>query len=147
MSSTCTAHALANAIIDQLDVHGVDVNHSHVVQTLIKFSRHGNAAWPYEIRDRTGTIITMDEGNKQGLAITMEEVEKVDEFSPDHKHVLVYKRRDNSKHTVFVKRQKDGKYECLNSWGDYNPYPIIEKNKVGNILYRVVAKWKPATEG
>ena len=148
MSRTCTSHALANAVIEQLDADGLDLNHSHVVQTLIKFCKGDEAVWPHEFHDCKDTIITMDEETKQHIAVTIKVVKKVDDFSPAEKHVLVY-NLGTGLHTVYVKRQlklQQNAYECVNSWGDNDPHPIIEINRDGNVLYRVRAKWELASQ-
>ena len=149
MSKTCTSHALANAVIEQLDADGLDVNHSHIVQTLIKFCEGEEAVWPEKFHGWKDPIITMDEETKQHIAVTIKTVEKVDDFSPAKKHVLVYEVGKDL-HTVFVKRQlklKRKAFECVNSWGHHDPYPIIEINKPGNVLYKVEAGWEPASQG
>ena len=147
MSGTCTYHALANAVIEQLDADGLNLNHNHVVQTLIKFCKGDEAVWPDKFHDCKDTIITMDEETKQHIAVTIKVVEKVHDFSPAEKHVLVY-GLVTWLHTVYVKRQLmlRNAYECVNSWGDCDPHRIIEINRLGNVLYRVRAKWELASK-
>ena len=123
------------------------------MQTLIKFCKEGEegeeAVWPEKFHGWTDPIITMDEETKQHIAVTIKTVEKVDDFSPVKKHVLVYKVKADL-HTVFVKRQlklkRKPSFECVNSWGHHHPYPIIEI-KPGNVLYKVEAGWELASQG
>lgn len=101
-SVTCTHHALANVIVDQLDADGVDVNHSHVVQTLIKRLRieqdqqekaemeKKEAVWPDRFNNFSHTILTKDEKTKKWISVKIKAVEKVDRFDPTKKHVLTY---------------------------------------------------------
>ena len=144
--------------MEQLDIVGIDLNYSHVVQTLIKFCG-SKAVWPHEFHNFNRTIITMDEETKQHIAVRIKTVEKVnveevdmeneDVLSPAYKYVLVYSL-GSSLHSVFVKRTlrlQGNAYECVNSWGDNDSYPKIELKKTGNILYRVQAEWKQASEG
>ena len=119
------------------------------MQTLIKFCEGKEAVWPHKFHGWKDPIITMDEETKQHIAVTIKTVEKVDDFSPAKKHVLVYEV-GTERHTVFVKRQlklKGKAFECVNSWGHRDPYPIIEINTVGNVLYKVEAGWELASQG
>ena len=140
--------------MEQLDAVGIHVNHSHIVQNLIKLCKDGGPVWPDKFHDSKETFITMDERTKQHIVLKIKTVEEVDlkkvhDISPADKHVLVYSL-ETSTHCVFVKRklklEKDA-YECVNSWGSYDPYPIIEQSQRGNYLYRVRAEWKQALEG
>ena len=154
MSETCTCHAIANAIVDQLDAEGVDINQSHVVQTLIRICKNKSgreSAWPKMFHNCKETIITRDEETKEWIAVKIKTVKEVRRFKrrPETRHVLVY-RVGPGLHTVFVRKQlmlQGKRYECLNSWGDKDPYPIIEQDSQGNTLCEVKSRWKRISPG
>ena len=156
MSGTCTCHALANVIVDRLDADGVDINHSHVVQTLIKLlqrktSVDTEAVWPDEFNNCEHTILTKDEETKEWIAVKINSVESVPEFNPTGKHVLTYKLGHSKlTHCVFVRKQlklHENAYDCVNSWGHIDPYPIVKENKSGNELWKVQTEWQRASQG
>ena len=151
---------MANAIGDQLEADGIDINQSHVAQILINFNQHVAAVWPHRFHNYRKPILTKDQQTKKWVSIKIKTVEKVDSFSPKGRHVLAYyttrkRKADEEKscrnyHCVFVKRQlklQDNAYDCVNSWGDGDPFPVVEQNRPGNILWLVEAEWKPAPEG
>lgn len=160
ISETCTCHALANAIADQLEADGIDINQSHVAHTLINFKQHVAAVWPHKFHNYRKPIITKDQKTKKWISIKIKTVEKVNSFSPKGRHVLAYyptrKRKADGKksrgnyHCVFVKRQlklQDNAYECVNSWGKGDPFPVVEQDRTGNTLWLVEAEWEPAPKG
>ena len=160
ISETCTCHALANAVADQLEVDGIDINQSDVAQILINFNQHVSAVWPHEFHNYRTPIITKDQKTKKWISIKIKTVEKVDSFSSKGRHVLAYyttrKRKADGKknrrtyHCVFVKKQlklQGNAYECVNSWGDGDPFPVVEQERTGNMLWLVEAEWEPAPEG
>lgn len=38
-------------------------------------------------------------------------------------------------------------YDCVNSWGHTEPYPIFEQGKHGNELWKVETEWQEASQG
>ena len=61
---TCTCHALANAIADQLNEHKIDVNQKSLADILVNNNKHVGAVWP-DIYDNYGQpILVMDVFNQ-----------------------------------------------------------------------------------
>ena len=85
---------------------------------------------------------------------------KSEQFLPEGKacsSILPYKKKKGrwkksrgNYHCVFVKRQlklKENAYKCVNSWGNSEPFPVVEQDRTGNMLWLVEADWEPAPKG
>ena len=60
-------------------------------------------------------------------------------------YILVYKtgRRDkHDKHCIFVKSVINGYFNCINSWGDYEPEPKVPIGQEGNRLWKVIVDYR-----
>ena len=38
-------------------------------------------------------------------------------------------------HAIFAKEYKDGKFHCVNSWGEIDPEPTVRMEDVTNLYY------------
>ena len=140
---TCTCHALANAISDQLnDEYKIDIDPTRLANILVNNNQHVGAVWPDEYDSYIQPILTMDEKSKKWISIKIKTVKRVKHFIKTEKHVLSYYTemsggRWTNKHCVFVRKQLGDSYHCVNSWGDYKLYPTVPVGRPGNILWIV----------
>ena len=122
-SNTCTCHAVANAVADQLVDANIDIDQRFLAYWLVANNQ---------------TI-----GNWISLKLTVREVES---FSNADKHVLAY-YTPQGYHCVYVKQQSENYYECVNSWKDDDPFPKVDLGRRGNRLWRVRVELKPPPVG
>ena len=143
-SLTCTCHALANAIADQLNEQNIDVNQKSLADILVNNNKHVEAVWP-DIYDNYGEpILVMNENSGKWCSIKIKSVKRVEKFINGKKHLLSYSS-ERGNHCVFIKEQIEDSYKCVNSWGEYNdPYPVIPVEDA-NILWTVQVECQPAS--
>ena len=145
---TCTCHALANAIADQLnDEYQIDIDQTRLANVLVNNNQHVGAVWPDEYNNYSHPILAMDEKTKIWYSIKIKTVKRVEKFINAERHVLSYytTKVGNSwtdRHCVFVRQQLGDLYDCVNSWEDYNLCPAIPVRKPGNILWVVQVECK-----
>ena len=61
------------------------------------------------------------------------------DYNISNEFVLVYDVQGGGKHCVYIKKKIGNDWKCLNSWGPTTqPKPVIQMDKPGNILYKVV---------
>ena len=151
-SSTCTCHAIANAVADLLtDVHNFNINQDNLAQLLVNINQSIGAVWP-NFFDNHSLIIKGKQKEQRDpewilLKITVKEVQS---FSVTDKHVLAYYtygRGPHGYHCVFVKELVQNYYKCVNSWKDNDPYPEVKVNQCGNRLWRVGVDIGPPPKG
>lgn len=148
ISSTCTCHALANAIADQLNEESqIDIDPTRLADILVSHNEHVGAVWPDEYDNYFKSLITMDRKTARWISIKIKTVKRVQRFVNTERHVLSYYTaavggRWTNNHCVFVRQQSGDLYDCVNSWGDYDIYPAVPVNRPGNILWMVRAEWK-----
>ena len=144
---TCTCHAIANAIADQLnDESQIDIDPTRLANILVSNNEHVGAVWPDEYDNYIKTIITMDKKSGRWISIKIKTVKRVEKFINAERHVLSYFTaavgdRLTNNHCVFVRQQIGDLYNCVNSWGDRNLYPAVPVNRPGNKLWMVRAEW------
>lgn len=147
---TCTCHAIANAISDQLnDEYKIDIDPTRLANILVNNNQHVGAVWPDDYDKYNRPILTMDEKSNKWISIKIKTVKRVGNFIKTEKHVLSYNTEEirgtwANKHCVFVREQLGDSYHCVNSWGDSDVYPHIPVARPGNILWIVRAEWEYA---
>ena len=154
---------MANAIADQLLSSGIDVIQDHVVNVLISYNKHVGPVWPDNYDNFPEPIITMDRRTNKWISVRIKTVREVKNHEVDtsaERYVLAYysrkERNENGRekwagyHCVFVKAKlelQDDAYECVNSWGDLDKFPVVESDRPENRLWVVRAEWEKAPEG
>ena len=148
-SSSCTCHALANAIANELDKNGIDVDQEHIVSILVTYKQHAGRTFPHDFHSFEEPIITKDNGSRKWIQINIETVMEIynfEQYVPDKSHVLAYFTRKETDeygkvggtdyHCVFVKGKMilENAFNCVNSWGNYEKYPVVPMNRYGNRL-------------
>ena len=145
---TCTCHALANAIADKLnEEHNIDVNQESLADILVNNNQHVGAVWS-DIYDNYGQpILLMDRNSKEKewISIKIKTVKRVEKFINGEKHLLSYLSKDGH-HCVFLKEQIGDSYKCVNSWGEYDSYPLVPVENPGNRLWMVRVEFEPASD-
>ena len=143
-SLTCTCHALANAIADELNEKHINVNPKSIVDILVTNNKHVGAVWPHKYNNYGKPIIVMDNSSEEWISIKIKTVEKVEKFINGEKHLLAYLSKGQL-HCVFIKEQKEGSYKCVNSWGEErDPHPSVPVDNPKNMLWVVRVEFKPA---
>ena len=143
---TCTCHALANAIADQLnEEHNIDVNQKSIADILVNNNKHVGAVWPDIYNNYSHPILVMDENSEKWISINIKTVKRVEKFINGEKHLLAYSSKHGN-HCVFLKEQKKGLYECVNSWGEDDPYPEVAVEYPRNMLWMVRVEWEFASQ-
>ena len=99
--------------------------------------------WPDIYDDYGQPILVMDEKSSEWYSIKIKAVKNVKKFSNEEKHLLVY-CSEHGKHCVFIKEQVKDRYNCVNSWGEVDPYPKIPVEDPGNILWMVQVEFQSA---
>ena len=145
LSLTCTCHALANAIADKLnEEHDIDVNQKSLADILVNNNKHVGAVWPDIYNNYGQRILVMDENSGKWISIIIKTVKRVEKFINGEKHLLAYLSKDGH-HCVFLKEQIGDLYKCVNSWGEYDPYPLVPVENPGNRLWMVRVEFEPAS--
>ena len=141
---TCTCHALANAIVDQLNEHNIDVSQKSLACILVNNNKHIGAVWP-DIYDNYGQPVFLKD-KKSGVwySINIKTVKRVKKFINGEKHLLAYSSKRGN-HCVFIKEQIEGWYKCVNSWGKDDPDPVIPIEDPTNILWMVQVESQSAS--
>ena len=145
-SLTCTCHAIANAIADKLnEEHNIDVNQKILANILVNNNKHVGPVWP-DIYDNYGQpILVMNENSKKWISINIKTVKRVEKFISGEKHLLAY-LSERGNHCVFLKEQIGDLYKCVNSWGEYDSYPVVPVENPGNRLWMVRVEFEPASD-
>ena len=134
---TCTCHALANAIADQLnEKHNIDVDQKSIAHVLVTNNNHVGAEWPDKYNNYSQPILAMDENSKEWISINIKTVKRVEKFINGEKHLLAYSSK-HGRHCVFLKEQIKDLYKCVNSWGEYDSYPVAAVEHPNNMLWMV----------
>ena len=148
---TCTCHALANAIADQLDHEShIDIDPMSLAKTLVSYNEHVGPVWPDDYDNYDRSLTTMDRKTEEWITIKIKTVKRVKKFINAERHILSYhttlvNNEWKNKHCVFVKSYSGDSYDCVNSWGLIDdPYPIVPVERPGNILWMVQAEWDSA---
>ena len=163
LSNSCTCHALANAIANELDKIGIDVVQEHIVSILVTYSQHVGQVFPHNFDSFEEPILTMDQNSQKWILIrieTVKEIYNLEDYTPDKSHVLAYYTREEidehgetqwyGYHCVFVKGKiilQRNDFKCINSWGHYDKNPVVPVNRFGNRLWVVQVKCEEAPEG
>lgn len=144
-SNTCTCYAVANAVADQLVDANIDIDQRFLAHWLVANNQTIGPVWPHLFDDYPYPILLQNQtnGNWISLKLTVREVES---FSNADKHVLAY-YTPQGYHCVYVKRQSENYYECVNSWKDDDPFPKVDLGRRGNRLWRVRVELKPPPVG
>ena len=149
-SSTCTCHAIANAVADQLtDVHNVNINQDYLAQLLVNNNQTIGPVWPHFF-DNYSLLMKLRNQKYPEWILLKITVKEVQSFSVTDKHVLAYHTHGKGPHgchCVFVEELLQNYYKCVNSWGDNDPHPEVEVNQPGNRLWRVRVEVAPPPEG
>ena len=141
---TCTCHALANAIVDQLNEHNIDVSQKSLACILVNNNKHIGVVWP-DIYDNYGQpVFVKDQNSGEWYSINIKTVKRVKKFINGEKHLLAY-FSEHGNHCVFIKEQVEDWYNCVNSWGESDPYPVIPVEDPRNILWTVQVEFKIAS--
>ena len=157
LSDTCTCHAIANAVADQLADHKINIDQSSFAQNLVSNNQTIGAVWPHFYDNYHIPIIIKNDNSGEWISVKIKSVEEVKQFNDTDKFVLAYNTKKEeqtdgtwkwySYHCVFVKKQLENHYVCVNSWNDFEPYPEVEFNRPGNRLWCVKAKFKTPPKG
>lgn len=144
VSLTCTCHALANAITDQLNERNIDVSQESLADILVNNNKHIGAVWP-DIYDNYGqSVLVKDKNSDVWYSINIKTVKRVKKFISGEKHLLAY-FSEHGNHCVYIKEQVEDSYNCVNSWGKFDPYPVIPVEDPRNILWTVQVEFKIAS--
>ena len=155
-SYTCTHHAIANAVADQLADKHIDIDQKIFAGILISNTGSIGPIWPHFFDNYHIPVLSMNETDKKWISVKINIVREVKEFSNTGKHVLAYHTKEilpdgtwkwGEYHCVFVKQQSENHYVCVNSWGDRDKYPEVELNRPGNRLWIVSAEFQFAQGG
>ena len=147
---TCTCHALANAVADQLcHENDIDIDPVCVAGILVDRNEHVGAVWPDKYDNYDNSLTIIDRKTEEWININIKTVKRVKKFINGERHVLSYGTKlvnnewtDN--HCVFVRHYSGDSYDCVNSWGQDDPYPLVPVERPGNILWVVRAEWNAA---
>ena len=107
-------------------------------------NKHVGAVWPDEYNNYGQRILVMDENSGKWISIIIKTVKRVEKFINGEKHLLAYLSKDGH-HCVFLKEQIRDFYKCVNSWGEYDPYPLVPVENPGNRLWMVRVEFEPAS--
>lgn len=98
----------------------------------------------------------MNKVDRKWISVKIKRVIEVEKFSNTEKYILAYNTKEEkqtdgtwkwcSYHFVFVRKQLDNHYFCVNSCCDRDKCPEVELNRPGNRLWRVRAEVGPAQE-
>lgn len=149
-SYTCTHHAIANAVADQLADKGIDIDQKSFASILISNTGSIGPVWPHFFDNYHIPVLIMNEADKKWIFVKIDIIREVKEFCNTGKYVLAYYTRKRlpdgtwrqEYHCVFVKQQSDNHYVCVNGWGDIDEYPEVELNRPGNRLWIVSAGFR-----
>ena len=155
-SNTCTHHAIANAVADQLADKHVDIDQNAFATTLVSYVGSIGPVWPHFFDNFHIPVIIMNKADEQWISVKIDIVREVREFCNTGKYVLAYNIKEmlqdgtwkwGEYHCVFVKQQSENHYVCVNSWGDTDEYPEVELNRPGNRLWIVSVEFQYAQGG
>ena len=162
LSDSSTCHALANAIANELEKEGIFVVPEHIVSVLVSYNQHVGRAFPHDYHSFEEPIITMDNKTYKWIEInikTVTEIYNFKQYTPDKSYVLAYFTQEETDeygqlrwtdfHCVFVKRRiiLQNVFNCVNSWGNYEKYPVVPINRPGNRLWMVEVGFREASKG
>ena len=159
-SETCTLHAVANAVVEDLQSTKIDVSLDEVVGAL-KQGDHVDIREGNNVEDFDGQPAknVMDKSSKAygNIVVKTYRVTKEDKRQNIRgKHLLVFNRIEDdpeTAHCVYLKRIHHSKdnttleeniCEVINSWGKVSPKLYIPFNQRGNRFYKVSAEWNDA---
>ena len=104
-------------------------------------NKHIGAVWP-DIYDNYGQpVLVKDKKSGEWYSINIKTVKRVKRFISGQKHLLAYPSQCGY-HCVFIKEQVKDLYNCVNSWGDIDPYPVIPVKHPRNILWTVQVEFQ-----
>ena len=155
-SYTCTQHAIANAVADQLADKHIDIDQNILAGILVSNTGSIGAVWPHFFDNYYMPVLIMNKADEKWIFVKIDIVREVEEFSNTSKYVLAYYTKQilpngtwkwGEYHCAFIKQQLENHYVCVNSWGDNDENPEVELNRPGNRLWMVRAEFEPAPEG
>ena len=155
-SYTCTHHAIANAVADQLADKHIDIDQNILAGILVSNTGSIGAVWPHFFDNYYMPVLIMNKADEKWIFVKIDIVREVKEFSNTSKYVLAYYTKQilpngtwkwGEYHCVFIKQQLENHYVCVNSWGDNDENPEVELNRPGNRLWMVRAEFEPAPGG
>ena len=149
-SNTCTCHAVANAVAEQLEDEEIDIDQNFLAKWLVANNQTIGPVWPHFFDNYPYHILVQNRNNGEWISLKLT-VSEAESFSNTDKHVLAYYTHAGNKpqvyHCVYVSQKSEKYYSCVNSWKDYNPYPEVDLDRPGNRLWRVRAEVKPPPKG
>jgi len=139
-SLTCVRHALAKSVImiAHNSIPQMDFKQAEAISAIqnLDVAKHPNAE--HVITFNNQEILMQDYISQQLYFVNMQvRVCDIHDYSPDHHgYILQYNAREGP-HAVYVQYQESGNWVCLNSWGDYDPEPMVNVQQAGNALFEV----------
>ena len=128
-SKTCTCHAVANAVADQLANANIDIDQNFLAQWLVANNQTIGPVWPHFFDNYPYPIPVKNRTNGKWISLKLT-VSEVEAFNNADKHVLAYYthigKEPQCYHCVYVVRQSENCYECVNSWKDDDPFPKVD---------------------
>ena len=86
---TCTCHALANAIADQLnDEYQIDIDQTRLANVLVNNNQHVGACGPINITTIATLFLPWMKKLRQWYSIKIKTVKRVEKFINAERHVL-----------------------------------------------------------
>ena len=112
----------------------------------MSYNEHVGPVWPDEYDNYNRSLTTMNRKTGEWITIKIKTVKRVKKFISTERHVLSYRttlvnNEWKNNHCVFVKHCSGDSYDCVNSWGQDDPYPVVPVERPGNILWMVQAEW------
>ena len=112
----------------------------------MSYNEHVGPVWPDKYNNYNKSLTTMDRKTGEWITIKIKTVQRVKKFINTKRHVLSYgttlvNNEWKNNHCVFVRHCSGDSYDCVNSWGQDDPYPVVPVERPGNILWMVQAKW------
>ena len=142
---------------DQLADDNINIDQSYFAQNLVSNNQSIGAVWPHFYDNYHIPILIKNEDDGEWISVKIKSVKEVKQINDKDKFVLAYNTKRERQadgtlkwygyHCVFVIRQSNNYYFCVNSWNNIDPYPEVELNRPGNRLWRVEAKVKTPPRG
>ena len=152
-SSTCVAHAVGNAIAEQLhysDCVNIANCAALVVNKLVNFIGNIDAVWPDCLNNCDPWWMEQKSGHWGRVTNIHVIEENIVDYNSSEKYVLAYHptgpHTRHSYHCMFIEKllHEKNAFRCINSWGRQEPNPEIEKDRKGNRIWKVRCEWEDA---
>ena len=157
LSKTCTCHAIANTVVDQLQDKNINTNQSSLADTLVAYKESIGAVWPNFYNKYPINIQMMNKNNLEWISIKTISVRTEEKVRDTDKYVLtrctnMKKQPDGTMkwcdyHCVFMQERSENYYVCVKSWEEKDQRHEVAFDRARNQLWRVRVEIGPALRG